>query len=321
MDFGHLISESFNITRKHKVLWLFGIISAIFGGASQTFNFSFNIPSGFSPSSGMMTEGKDTAFTGLDFVKFIDPNTLVLVIAVIAVIFVTIIFAAIYIQTWAYTALVSQTLSVIRGKSPTFKEGKVIGEKFFWRVFLFRLVFGLVLIPVILLLIIPPLLFFMVGQTGLAIAFGIIDLIIFVLGLIAYSVAVGILSEFGIRGMIENDLKVRESVELGWQLLRNNLGKSVLAWLVNIAIGFVAGIFFFIIIFLFLILGILLFLINPLLIVIPIIIFLITAVFVSGILNVFVSSFWSLVYTDILKGEDAARSTEAVGTAVSSSSK
>ena len=320
MDFGHLISESFNITRRNKVLWIFGIISAIFGGATQTFNFSFNMPSGFSPSSGMMTEGKDTAFTGLDFVKFIDPNTLLLIIAVIAVIFVTVIFAAIYIQTWAYTALVSQTLNVIKGKSPTFKEGKVIGEKFFWRVFLFRLVFGLVIIPVIILLIIPPLLFFMVGQTGLAIAFGIIDLIIFVLGMIAYAVAVEILSEFGIRKMIEKDLKVRESIELGWQLLRNNLGKSILAWLVNIAIGFVAGFFFFIIIFLFLILGFLLFLINPLLIIIPIIIFLITAAFVSGLLNVFVSSFWSLVYTAILKGEDAAGSAEAVGTTASSSS-
>ena len=317
MDFGHLISESFHITLKYKVLWIFGIISAIFGGFPQAFNFSFNMSGGFGSSSGMVDDRKDTIFTGLDFVKYIDPDTLALVIALMVIVFLTIIFFAIYIQTWAYAALISQTLNIVKGKTPTFKEGKVIGEKFFWRIFLFRFVFGLVLIPVILLLLIPPLLFFIVGQNSLAIAFVIIDVIIFVLGITIYSIAVGIISEFGIRKMIEGNLKVRESIEVGWELLRDNLGKSLLVWLVNIALGFALGFAFFITMMVFLIVGVVFFLLNPWLVLIPIILFLVTISIFGGIWNVFAFSYWSLAYTQIVKGgrADAARSDGAAGSA------
>jgi len=322
MDFGHLISESFRITLKYKVLWIFGIVSAIFGGFPQAFNFSFNMPGGFGSSSGMMDDSKDTTFTGLDFVKYIDPNTLALVVALMVIIFLTVIFVVIYIQTWAYAALISQTLNIVKRKTPTFKEGKEIGEKFFWRIFLFRFVFGLVLIPVILLLFILPLLFFMVGQNGLAIAFGIIEIMIFIIGIMIYAVAVGIISEFGIRKMIESNLKVIESIELGWHLLRDNLGKSLLVWLVNIALGFALGFAFFIIMMVFLIVGVVFFLLNPWLVLIPIILFLVTISIFGGIWNVFAFSYWSLAYTQLVKGGgvDAARSDGAVGTIIPSSS-
>ena len=161
MDFGHLISESFHITLKYKVLWIFGIISAIFGGFPQAFNFSFNMSGGFGSSSGMVDDRKDTIFTGLDFVKYIDPDTLAFVIALMVIVFLTIIFFAIYIQTWAYAALISQTLNIVKGKTPTFKEGKVIGGKIFLENISFQICIWISTHPSYIVTTYPPRFFFL----------------------------------------------------------------------------------------------------------------------------------------------------------------
>ena len=67
----------------------------------------------------------------------------------------------------------------------------------------------------------------------------------------------------------------------------------------------------------FLIVGVVFFLLNPWLVLIPIILFLVTISIFGGIWNVFAFSYWSLAYTQIVKGggENAARSDGAAGSA------
>jgi hypothetical protein len=300
MDFSHLITEAYRITRQNKVLWIFGVIAAIFGGFPNVFNFTFNLPSGFPGSDGKDTSTEEFS-SSLGFISHIDSSVWLVIIALAVVVILTIVLVALYFQTWAYAGLVSQTLNVIKGKSVTFKGGKEVGEKFFWRIVGFRFLFGLAVVPILVVFVAIPVLFFMAGLNAFAVAFIIIEVMLFMLGIIVYSVAVGIISEFGLRKMLEGDLKIVESIKEGWYLFRNNVSSSLLVWLVSMALGFVL-IFpvVFISIFL-LVFGVAFFIINPWLAVIPAVFFIAALAFVGGLWNVFAVSYWSLAYKQLLE--------------------
>ncbi len=315
MDFGHIISEAFQITRRHRVLWIFGTILAIFGGFPQVYNFSFNsfnFPGGFTDSKGMEKSSEELA-TNLGFLKYIEPSTWLILLGLSVIVFLTLVFVLIYFQTWSYAALASQTLNIIKGQAASFKEGKAIGEKFFWRILGFRILFGIALIPVILVFAVFPLLFFIVGLKGLAIAFLIIEGLLFFFGVIVYSILIAIVSEFGVRKMIEADLKIIESIKQGWYLFRDNLGTTLLVWLVSVGLGFVI---IFPVLFtslIFIALGFAFFIINPWLVIIPIVSFFIIFAFIGGLWNVFIFSYWSLAYTNLLNKPSFAKATEGEG--------
>ena len=314
MDFGHLISQAYRITIKNRVLWIFGIIAAFFGSGPQFFNFPPSMNFNFT-GAGAMNESSSMPDFG--FISYIKPEAWLLLLILIFLIIFGIVLVVVYFQTWSYGALVSQTLNIIAGKPASFKAGKKSGEKFFWRVLGFRILVGLILIPAILVLAIPPLLFFIAGMEVLAIAFAVIDVVILIFGLFIYAIVAGIASEFGLRLMIERDLAVVDSIKQGLHLFRYNLGKSLLVWLVNVALGFVVVFPFIFISLFFFIFGFVVFLLNPWLVIIPIVIFMTVLAFLGGLWNVFLFSYWSLAFNEIKKGGaiDAARTNSTASSA------
>lgn len=296
-------------------------MAAIFGGVPNVFNFSFNLPRGFPGSSETETRSEEFS-SSLGFISHIDSLVWLVLIALAVVVILTIILVALYFQTWAYAGLVSQTLNILKEEPVTFKKGKEVGEKFFWRIVGFRFLFGLAVVPVVVIFVAIPFLFFMAGLNTFAIVFVIIEVLLFVLGLIVYAVAVGIISEFGVRKMIEGDLKIVESIKEGWYLFRDNLGPSLLVWLVSVALGFVLVFPVIFIAIFFLVFGVIFFIINPWLVMIPAVFFITAFAFVGGLWNVFSASYWSLAYKQLLeKGgvENAARTNKAASTTNSAS--
>lgn len=295
MDFSQLISQAYQITRKNKVLWIFGIITAVFGSSPQFFNLPFNYSINFSDSE-YLFKGPGQMFPRLEFLRFIDSSVWILFGLAALLSLLIFIFVFVYLQIWSSTALISQTLNVVKGKKAILKQGAAAGERFFWRVLGFRMLFGLMVIPATLLLAIPPLLFFVAGLKTFTIIFVAVDIVIFMIGIFIYAVVVGIISEFGLRFMIEWDLRIVDSVKEGLYLFRNNLGKSLLIWFVNVALGFILVIPFLFFVFIFFIFGLVLFFASPWLIILAILGFLVSMVVVSGLWSVFIFSYWSLAY-------------------------
>lgn len=292
MDFGQLISKSFQITLKHRVLWIFGVVLAIVGGFPNAFNFSFNFPSDFNS----FESEPPKIFSSLESIKYIDSSSIIMLIIVALLVLVGITFLTIYLQFWSQAALLSQTLSAIHARAATFKEGKEMGEKFFWRFFGFRILLGLIVIPIVLLFVLFPLVLFLVGLTPFAIFFGVIEIIIFIIGIIVYIIIASIVSELGLREMVERDLGVVDSIRFGWELFKNNLGDSLLVWLVSIAAGFIISFPILISAAILAPLGIGLFFINPWLIAIPIALFIVAFLIIGGVWNVFLAAYWGLAY-------------------------
>ncbi|MEX0616295.1 MAG: hypothetical protein WD231_00615 [Candidatus Woykebacteria bacterium] len=303
MDFNHLIAEAYKITLKNKVLWIFGVVVAVFGGFPQVFTYNFNFPVGPTGSAEMEKSAQNMP-KAMQFLEFVDPSKLLLLVGLALIIFLTLFLVSIYLQTWATAALISQTLGVLKGESIDFKKGSLAGEKYFSRILLFRFILMAPLLPIILVLVGVPLMFFLADLKLFAAIFMILDILILIIGLIAYSVVVGIVSEFGFRRMIERDLGVVESAKQGWELFRENLGTSLTVWIVNLALSFVISLPISILVFIFVVLGIPFFMVNPWLIVVPVLAFLAVGTFVGGLWNVFLFSYWSLAYNRVSrKGE------------------
>ena len=298
MDYRHLISQAFQITIKNKFLWLFGIIGAIFGASPQFFNFPPSFDFNF---SGMESVDSPSEFMGkLGFIEHVRPEDWFLLIILGVLIFSAIILVSVYFQIWSYVALVSQTLNIARGKEGSFKEGKMIGERLFWKVLGLRLLIGLVGLPAILLLAIPPLMFFVAGINSLAIVFLIIDGMIFFIGIFIYAVVASIVTEFSVRILVEKNFGVVDSILSGLHLFRNHLGESLLAWVISMALDFVTAILIIFVFIFFFIFGLVSFLINPWLVAVPIIVFLGVLAVIGGVWTVFLVSYWSLAYSYLL---------------------
>lgn len=295
MDFSQIISQAYQMTLRNRVLWIFGAVSAFFGGFPQAINLPFNI-SYRVPMEERMGKNSQELEATISAISSLDPGLLMGLAIIGTVAILSIIFVVSYFQTWAYAALVSQTLRIIEGKEASFNKGKEVGEKFFWRIVGFRLFLVLILIPIAVILVIFPVMFFIAGLQMYGFLFTIISLFIFIAGLIVYLVAAGIITEFGLRKMIEKNLSVTESVKEGWYLFRENVGPSLLAWLVHVALNFIIVFPFLFIALVALFIGMLFFAINPWLVIIPVIVFLAVLAFVGGIWNTFLFSYWSLVY-------------------------
>lgn len=298
MDYGQLISQAYRITIKNRFLWIFGIIGAVFGASPQFFNFpsSFNFdPFGL---EGFPSESPKIV-NELAFIEHVRPEDWLLLIVLGVLVFSLVIIISVYFQIWSYTALASQTLNIVRGKSGSFREGKHIGERLFWKVLGLKLLIGLVVLPAILLLAIPPLLFFIAGVNSLAIAFLIIDGMIFFIGIFIYAVMSSIVTEFSVRILIENNFGVIDSILRGLHLFRNHLGESLLVWVINMALGFVIAIPFIFVSIVFFVIGLVSFIINPWFVLVPIIVFLGILAVIGGVWTVFLFSYWSLAYKHI----------------------
>ena len=297
MDYGHLISQAFQITLKNKFLWIFGIIGAIFGASPQFFNFPPSFDFNF---SGMESMDSTPEFMGkLGFIGHILPEDWFLLIILGVLVFSAIILVSVYFQIWSHVALVSQTLNLASGRTGSFREGRQTGERLFWKVLGLRLLIGLVLLPAILLLAIPPLLFFVAGINALAIAFLIIDGMIFFIGIFVYAVVASIVTEFSVRLLVEKNFGVVDSILRGLHLFRNHLGESLLVWVISMALGFVIAIPIIFVSIFFFVFGLVSFLINPWLVVAPVIVFLVVLVVIGGVWTAFLFSYWSLAYKQI----------------------
>ena len=78
-------------------------------------------------------------------------------------------------------------------------------------------------------------------QAGAAVAFGILAGLT-VVGAIPYGIYLGFLDLLGSRALVLETLQGWSSVRRGHELLRKRLGRTLVVWLISIAVGFVVGI-------------------------------------------------------------------------------
>jgi hypothetical protein len=245
MNYGEIIKEAFWITLRNRFLWFFGFF--ISGGiGSSNFNPSAGGPGDF---DGGLGDAPPAWFS--EATQWVTDNLALVITVIVAVGVLVLVF--IVLTLISQGALAESVAALHRGEARRFSSAWRAGSSNFWRVLgqaLLFILIGLVLFIglalLVLVLFVPlSLLFGAISSdtgSGLLLSAVLIGLFI-ILGLfffvlfIALVVAFYIVGQLALRELVVGGKRVLESIGAGYRLFRRNLGRSLLIWLIQVAIS------------------------------------------------------------------------------------
>lgn len=250
MDYTKILTRSFEIVRKNRALWLFGILLALVGGGSGG-GARFSFPS--VPSSNSGRNGA-TPFTPPTLPQF-DFAAIMPIIAAIGCGVLLLAIVALVLRFVCRGALIGLVDELERNQTtPTIRRGFHIGFSRFWSLlgiaFLVNLplaLFSLLLIGLAALPIIGALLASggKQGLEGITAAGGVTSLVIFccvILVLVLLAFVVYPFYEFMQRACVIRNHGAMDSIREGYRIVRGNLGSVVVLYILGIAVGIGFGI-------------------------------------------------------------------------------
>ena len=234
MAYGELISEAFHLTWGNRFLWFFGFFVA---GAGGSFNFPTNVGSQI---------GQNPFGQGGGPLRWISENLVLFLTAVIAVVVVlTLVFLV--LSMISHGALADSVAVLHRGGPRRFGSAFRAGTANFWRVLALKVLFLLMAFGLALLIFLPVVLgevaaFSLTNSTWvrvLAVVFGV--LFVFA-ALIVVFLPFAIVNQFALRELVVNRRRIMEAIGGGLGLFRRNIGRSLLVWLLQLAVMLGLGI-------------------------------------------------------------------------------
>jgi hypothetical protein len=227
MQYGEIISRSFTIAWRHRYLWLL----AILGGADVG-------SGGFSGGNPASLGNLDNRSAGApDLGQLLQDNIgPIVVIGVLVLLFLLVIFILSCVTTGALVrASAEHDAERPFGLGAAWRAG--MGT--FWSILLLRLVGLLWLVVVVAVIGTLVLLGFATYSSGSAGALaGVISLgILAGIALIVVSIPVGLVFILATRAIVLEQRGAAAGLVRGFQLLRARLGRTLLAWLVQVAVG------------------------------------------------------------------------------------
>jgi hypothetical protein len=233
MDFGKVLGRAWEITWRWKVLWIFGFLASLGQGTQGTSSYQTS---------------------GQDFDKWAqNPSELWavmggVVLALICILFIIIIIVWV-VSVISRGALIAGVVQVEDEGSTSFGRAWAVGAKKFWTLFGLGVLAAL---PMIILVILGAI-FFAVGiasgvglmdvQEATSIAAIVVTTIICVCFLCCGLFLVGLVLEqirvYGERAAILEDAGWIDAFKRGWQVIKENLGATIILWLIFFAIGIV----------------------------------------------------------------------------------
>jgi hypothetical protein len=251
MDYAKLLTRAFEITRKYRALWLFGILLALFGGNGRS---SFNVPSN-GGSSGTGTNNFNPTFPDLPRFNQEMILTLVVVFACIAIVWILLSIILRFTSRGALIGLVNELEA--SGTPPTVKHGFDLGFHRFWSLLGIGVTINLpITILALILLVLAaapivaaiPQLSQMTHSSNLpatvwaAIGGAIVLVCCVAIVMAAVSFVVHPFYQFITRTCVIKQRGVMDSLSEGYRVVMANKGKVALLYLVTIGVGIAFGI-------------------------------------------------------------------------------
>jgi hypothetical protein len=258
VDYGKLLSRSFEITRKYRALWLFGVLLAIFGGGGNSGNVSNLV------SLGRDGGGRGSGSGALPTL----PSSFwevvaIFVFALVCLLLVWIILSIVlrFVSRGALIGLVQELEAV--GATPTVRRGFSIGGSRFWQLLGIALTINVPLLIVslaTLVVTVLPAISAIVPmiaarrspeQIGGALVGGILGsvLLLCCAGIFLWIVTLVLrpFYEFFVRECVIQRRGVFDSIREGYRLVRANLGNVAMLYLLIIGIGIGYGMGMFVV--------------------------------------------------------------------------
>lgn len=312
MDYGYLIKRSLEIVRKNRFLWALGVLALFAGGSTGFSGINLNIPSGSSSQDNEVMKSLTNRFSGTSGQSICDalsPYWPVIIFLIFVLIFIGLLF--LYLGYSAKAGLIYSANSIEeKEEKQSFGHAFHFGREYFWRLFGLNLLVGLIIFGVFLVSagVIAGLLFInhSIPMIVLAVILGITAILF--LALLGFFLKFGvILAE---REIVIKNGRIIASLKTGCRVFRQNISKVLLAWLISvglaIAYSFVLFFALFVVCLLLVGIGLLFYFLTHLVgvIIYSVVVFLalMIALFcLSGVVNAYFSSYWTLAYRALSK--------------------
>jgi hypothetical protein len=228
LDYGAVLRRAWEITWNHKVLWLFGILAGLAGGANPNFNFQFDSRSP-RPFDGLPPQVRR-------YFDQIDPNVLVAVVVGLICLGLLLVLVLIALSVIGRGGLIGGIRLAESQASVTFREAWAIGLRHFWTLFFIGLVVGLVTLAAFAITIVPGALF-----TAATFGLGALCLIPLTCLLAILAIILSIIAYFAMIAAVVEGLGVMAALSRAWEIIKANAGQIIVLGLIVIVISFIAG--------------------------------------------------------------------------------
>jgi hypothetical protein len=244
MNYWDLIRDAFWITLRNRYLWFFGFFAGV-GGASD---FNSNFPTGGGgPDNDFNRGGAVTPFAGQ--FPFDGPVggaevAFIIVFVLLALVLFLVFLALVVISNGG---LADSVAAIERGERRRFGSTWRAGTSRFWRVLGYCIIFFLIGLALLIAIAAPiglliTAVFLGTEATGARVATVALAALVAIPLLIVVFVSLSIIAQFALREIVIRGQRVTASIGSGLRIFRQNLGRSILVWLIQIALIIVATI-------------------------------------------------------------------------------
>ena len=228
MDYLGIFKKAYQITLKHRFLWIFGILGGGYGGMRMANISSF---SGDSASWDKIA-GQSASVSWETF--WPQYGALILSLALVFIIFGIV---ALFFNIVSQAALIGSANKLAVSEKSDFADGFMVGWHNFWRVLAVGLSFMVLCIAAVAVWIIPTIVLAGTGFVALAVIWGILFFLVF----LAFMVLIVIISPYALRVVVLRKLGIIQSIREGLHLVRDHLGKVIIMYLLLILANMVIG--------------------------------------------------------------------------------
>ncbi len=325
MDYEKILKRSWQITKSHKKLWIFGMVLATLSGGSG-FQSNLRLPSNFFseeqgksifeipetppiqnlPQQTTQVLGAATD-TITDFFSNIPISVWIIVGITILIAIFLVIAITLFIREWARGALIASIHDTEDQKPPTLRQGSLHGISSAKRFIALHIIPGLLFtILIIALALVFGALVFLIKATITRTLLAIVGSLIF----IVFLVGGGMLLVFTIilaeQVIIRKNLTTKEAVKKGFKLAKQHIFKMLGMGAIHLGLGCAVGCLTIIVVITLIAIIAIAFVINKtagiltaIMIGIPIVALLLLSVLIRGIFLVFKTSNWTLLAREI----------------------
>ncbi len=237
LNFGEILTRSWKIIWKYKILWLFGLLASLGAGGGNGgggSNFNFNSRNGQNPFTGPNTQNMPLwAQRMMESIGIWLPILILLILVLIAVLIVLNTFGRIGLYRGAW-------LADEGAERLTLNQLWQAGKHYFWRVFLLILLIWALSLTLGLIIIIPT-----VGLTLLTFGIGLICLIPLLCVLAIFLWALTILADMAVIAIVNEDLGVINSIRRAWAVFTARpadvIIMALILWIGGLVVGLIIG--------------------------------------------------------------------------------
>jgi hypothetical protein len=245
LNYVDLIKDAFWITLRNRYLWFFGFFAGV--GSSSSFNSNFPTGGGGFDDNDFDRSGASALFFGQ--LPFDGPVSGLGVAALVGIVLLGLLVFLVFVILVVISngGLADSVVAIERGTRRSFGSTWRAGTSRFWRVLGYYILFFLIGLALLIAIAVPlglviAAVFAGTEATGARVVSVVLATLVGLPLLIVVFVSLSIISQFALREIVVGGDGVLAAVGGGLRIFWQNLGRSILVWLIQIVLIIVATI-------------------------------------------------------------------------------